>query len=190
MPVNENDIKIAAGSAIRWLRLQNPDSPKDLSRSIQALSSWKEDATEQIELLLSLQRNGHWADERQVPDTARASIALASCSMREPESIRWILDHQANGNWNNNEIDTSYALIALSDNGIRNAQGCEWLLKNYGPKWEHVGTTSLIITALKLSVFVKETKGRHLVVSGQPRNLLRHLRLDFGVCPFKTSIPW
>ena len=148
MAINENDIKIAAGSGIRWLKLQKPETLKDLSRSIHALSLWKEDAKSQIELLLSFQQNGYWIDERQIPDTARACIALASCGIKESKSIQWIQEQQVNGNWNNNEIDTSYALIALSDHGIRNETGCEWLLNNYGQQWEHVGTTSLIITAL------------------------------------------
>lgn len=139
----ENEIKKAVSSGIRWLKLQNPTSVKDLSRCIQALSLWNEDASAQKELLLSLRQNSHWITDRPIPDTARACIALA-----QPDAVKWIREQQVNGNWNNDEIDTSYALIALSDAGIRNEAGCEWLLDNYGDAWEHVGTTSLIITAL------------------------------------------
>ena len=51
-------------------------------------------------------------------------------------------------NWNNSEIDTAYALMALGECRIKNENGCNWLVSNYGKKWEHPGTTSLIITAL------------------------------------------
>ncbi|MCE8424459.1 MAG: hypothetical protein J5U17_01600 [Candidatus Methanoperedens sp.] len=148
MSAVKNEIQKAARSGIRWLKLQKPDSIKDLSRSIQALSLWKEDASRQIELLLSLRKNGYWMTDRPIPDTARACIALYSGGIIDSDYVRWIQEQQINGNWNNNEIDTSYGLIALSDHGIRNEAGCEWLLNNYGEKWEHVGTTSLIITAL------------------------------------------
>lgn len=33
--------------------------------------------------------------------------------------------------------------------GILDREGCNWLYENYGPEWEQVGTTSLIISALK-----------------------------------------
>ncbi|MDL5503296.1 MAG: hypothetical protein QSU88_08770, partial [Candidatus Methanoperedens sp.] len=29
-------------------------------------------------------------------------------------------------------------------------RGCNWIVSNYSPKWEHPGTTSLIITALSI----------------------------------------
>lgn len=148
MSVSKTDIQKAAASGIRWLELQRPPAVKDLSRSIQALSLWNKNASEQIELLLSQKTNGYWVTERPVPDTSRACTVLASCGKTTQDITGWIQEQQMNGNWNNDGIDTSYALIALSDCGITSAAGCEWLLANYGDKWEYVGTTSLIITAL------------------------------------------
>ncbi len=115
-----------------------------------------------IELLLSKKKDGFWEAEKPVLDTSRAYSALAGCGILYSDTINWILERQEDGNWNNNEIDTSYALIALGDAGIKNEPGCEWLRRNYGTKWEHAGTTSLIITALlkqnrtKYGEFIKD----------------------------------
>lgn len=118
-----------------------------------------------IEILLSREKDGFWETEKPVPDTSRACSALAGCGMIYADTINWILEQQKDGNWDNNEIDTAYALIALGDAGIKNESGCEWLRRNYGEKWEHAGTTSLIITALmkqnktKYGVFIEDRSG-------------------------------
>jgi len=130
------------------LKKQKPVAVKDISRSIQALSLWNEPASGLIELLLSMKKDGSWETDTPILDTARACSALAGCGQAQPDSFRWILNQQKNDNWNGNEIDTAYALIALGDGGVNNEAGCEWLVRNYGEKWEHAGTTSLIITAL------------------------------------------
>ncbi|KCZ70412.1 hypothetical protein ANME2D_03327 [Candidatus Methanoperedens nitroreducens] len=162
---DETDIQYAARAAIKWLKTQKPDAVKDLSRSIQALSLWNENTSDLIEILLSKRKNAFWDTDRPIPDTARAYSALAGCGIIHPETINWILKQQKNDNWNNNEIDTSYALIALGDAGIKNEQGCEWLYRNYGEKWEYAGTTSLIITALikqnhsRYREFIKDRAG-------------------------------
>lgn len=115
-----------------------------------------------IEILLSKEKDGFWETEKPLLDTARACSALAGCGIIYSDTINWILERQDDGNWNNNEIDTSYALIALGDASIKNESGCEWLRCNYGEKWEHAGTTSLIITALlkqnktKYGEFIKD----------------------------------
>lgn len=135
---------------------------KDISRTIQALSLWSETTSGLIELLLSKKKDGFWETEKPVLDTSRACSALAGCGIIHSDSINWILERQDDGSWNNNEIDTSYALIALGDASIKNESGCEWLRCNYGEKWEHVGTTSLITTALlkqnkkKYGEFIKD----------------------------------
>jgi hypothetical protein len=36
----------------------------------------------------------------------------------------------------------------IADLGLFNPEGCQWLIENYGEKWEHPGTTALVITAL------------------------------------------
>ena len=89
-----------------------------------------------------------WRTDSPLLDTSRACSALAWTGNIQSAALEWILTQQTNGSWNNSEIDTAYALIALGDSGIANEAGCQWLARNYGKKWEHVGTTSLIITAL------------------------------------------
>lgn len=95
-----------------------------------------------------MKKDAFWETDKPVLDTSRVCSALAGCGNIQSDALDWILKQQTNGNWNSNEIDTSYALIALGDCGVKNAAGCDWLMGNYGLKWEHVGTTSLIITAL------------------------------------------
>jgi squalene cyclase len=138
----------AASCGLAWLKEQEMQTVKDISRSIQALSLWNEPASILIEKLISMKKDGYWETETPINDTARADIALSGCRNIQPEIIHWIQKKQKNDNWNNNEIDTSYALISLADRGIKNENGCQWLISNYGKKWEHPGTTSLIITAL------------------------------------------
>jgi hypothetical protein len=144
----ETDIQNASTAGIEWLKKQNLATVKDLSRSIQALSLWKENIAHLIEILLSMKKGAFWETDKTLLDTARACSALAGYGIIQSDAIKWIQEQQEKDNWNNNEIDTSYALIALGDTGIKNEAGCEWLVNNYVEKWEHVGTTSLIITAL------------------------------------------
>jgi hypothetical protein len=138
----------AASCGLAWLKEQEPGAIKDISRSIQALSLWNEPASPLIEKLMSLKKGVSWETETPITDTARACIALALCGKVQPETFQWIVEQQKKDNWNNSEIDTAYALIALAYCVIKNENGCQWLVRNYGKKWEHPGTTSLIITAL------------------------------------------
>jgi len=154
--INKDDVRSAAQAGIGWLKSQRPAGVKDLSRALQALSLWNEAASDLIEILLSKKKGSFWETDKPVPDTSRAVIALAACGIKQPDAINWILERQKDSNWNGNEIDTSYALIALADAGVRNEAGCGWLVRNYGEKWEHVGTTSLIITAL-----IKQDRDRY-----------------------------
>jgi hypothetical protein len=142
------EIVIAASRGLAWLKEQEPQTVKDISRSIQALSLWDEPVSFLMEKLISMKKNGCWETETPINDTARACIALSRCRNIQSEIVHWIQKEQKKDNWNNSEIDTAYALIALGDCGIKNENGCQWLVHNYGKKWEHPGTTSLIITAL------------------------------------------
>lgn len=146
--MDEIEIIRSAHSGISWLKKQDITEIKDLSRSIQALSSWDEKTFHLMGILLTNKKGLFWETDKPLLDTARACIALSSCGITADEQLNWILDQQKNLNWGNSEIETSYALIALGDAGIKNEPGCEWLVGNYGKKWEHTGTTSLIITAL------------------------------------------
>ncbi|MFU8767328.1 MAG: hypothetical protein ACNA7I_06655 [Candidatus Methanoperedens sp.] len=146
--MNEADIQGAAQAGLNWLKQQEPVSVKGISRTLQALTVWGEDTSRLSSALLSKQKNGYWETDKTLLDTARAGSALAGCWIIQPETIRWIHERQDKGCWNENEIDTAYALIALGDMGVRDEEGCDWLCNNYTGKWEHAGTTALIITAL------------------------------------------
>ena len=150
MKVVHDDPGDAASCGLEWLKEQEQETIKDISRSIQALTLWNEPASFLIEKLLSLKKNGYWETETPLTDTARAFIALCKCGKVQQETISWIQEQQHGDNWNNSEIDTAYALMALGECRIKNEKGCNWLVSNYGKKWEHPGTTSLIITALSI----------------------------------------
>lgn len=155
--MDEKNIYISASSGITWLKNQDITEIKDLSRSIQALSSWNEKTIHLMGILLTRKKGVFWETDKPLLDTARACSALAGCGIIADEPISWILGQQKDGNWSNSEIETSYALITLGDAGIKNEDGCEWLVSNYGKKWEYIGTTSLIITALS-----KQNKDKYL----------------------------
>ncbi len=146
--MNDEDILSSASVGIDWLKNQRPASIKDISRSAQALYLWDIMPSGLIEMLLSKKKGSFWETDKPVLDTARACTALAGCGIVLSETLNWLLEQQEDNNWSNNEIDTSYALIALGDAGIKNEPACEWLLHNYAVEWEYVGTTSLVITAL------------------------------------------
>ncbi|MCX9085399.1 MAG: hypothetical protein OIN87_11455 [Candidatus Methanoperedens sp.] len=149
MGIDKKRVVTTSSRGLSWLKEQEPQTVKDISRSIQALSLWDEPASFLIEKLISMKKDGYWETETPVNDTARSCIALSMGGNIQSESMRWLQDQQKDDNWNNNEIDTAYALMALGDGRIKNENGCEWLVRNYGVKWEHPGTTSLIITALE-----------------------------------------
>ena len=128
-----------ASRGLEWLKEQEQETIKDISRSIQALSLWNEPASFLVEKLLSLKKDGYWETQTPLTDTARAFIALCECGKVQPETIRWIQEQQRDDNWNNSEIDTAYALMALGECRIKNENGCNWLVSNYGKKWEHPG---------------------------------------------------
>lgn len=138
----------SASSGIAWLKNQDITEIKDLSRSIQALTLWGEKTVHLMGILLTKKKGDFWETDKPLLDTSRACSALSCCGIIADEQLNWILEQQKDGNWGNSEIETSYALIALGDAGIKNEDGCEWLVSNYGKKWEHIGTTSLIISAL------------------------------------------
>jgi len=155
--MDEKDIYRSASSGIAWLKEQDISEVKDLSRSIQALTLWNEKTLHLIGILLTKKKGAFWETDKALLDTSRACSALASCGIIADEQLDWIIEQQNDGNWNSSEIETSYALIALGDAGMKNEQGCEWLVNNYEKKWEFIGTTSLIITAL-----IKQNKDKYM----------------------------
>ncbi len=154
--MDEKIIYDSASSGIAWLKEQDIYEIKDISRSIQALSLWNEKTLHLMGILLTRKKGPCWETDKPLLDTSRACSALAGCGIIADDQLNWILKQQNNGNWSSSEIETSYALIALGDAGRINGDGCEWLVDNYGKKWEHIGTTSLIITAL-----IKQNKERY-----------------------------
>jgi hypothetical protein len=155
--MDEKDIYISANSGIAWLKNQEITGIKDLSRSIQALSLWNEKTIHLMGILLTRKKGLFWETDKPLLDTARACSALSGCGIIADEQLDWIIGQQEDDNWGNSEIETSYALIALGDAGIKNEHGCEWLVSNYGKKWEHIGTTSLIIITL-----IKQNKEKYI----------------------------
>lgn len=156
--MDEKEIIRSANAGIKWLKNQDITEIKDLSRSIQALSIWNEKTLHLMGILLTNKKGLFWETDKPLLDTARACSALSGCGIMADEQLGWITGKQNDDNcWGNSEIETSYALIALGDAGIKNDKGCEWLVSNYGKKWEHIGTTSLIITAL-----IKQNKEKYI----------------------------
>jgi hypothetical protein len=153
----KNDITTTSTKGIEWLKNHDINEIKELCRSIQAFSLWNEKTIHLLGILLTRKKGIFWETDKPLIDTARACSALSGCGIIADEQLYWIIEKQKNGNWNHSEIETSYALIALGDAGIRNEPGCEWLISNYGKKWEYIGTTSLIITAL-----IKQNKDKYL----------------------------
>ncbi len=136
-------------ASFKWLYSQKITKVKDLARIVQASYLWNEENnhTEGLtEKLINSKTENSWNSDLR--DTSRAASALALKGIVFPDIERWVLSEQAERSWNNDVYDTTYALIALADMGSYNPEGCGWLIDNYGKKWEHPGTTALIITAL------------------------------------------
>ena len=129
-----------------WIKTQQPDSTKELSRIISACALWGIPNNDDAACLIRMKQDGAW--NGSVRETARACSALASIGIMFNDSKQWLLNHQHGGSWNGDVYDTTYALAALADMGASNKDGCRWLVDNYGADWEHVGTTALVITAL------------------------------------------
>jgi hypothetical protein len=132
-------------ASFNWLYSQDITKVKDLARVVQASYLWKE-KNSYMEKLVSLRTGDSWNDDLR--DTSRAASVLALTGTMFSEIGDWILSKQKKSSWNENVYDSTYALATLADLGFFNPEGCRWLVENYGEKWEHPGTTALIITAL------------------------------------------
>lgn len=129
-----------------WLSTQKIDSVKELASTVSAHAAWGLKNPYITNLILKMKCDS-W--NSSVRDTARACSALSAEGIifRAPE--KWLLAGKKGGSWNKDIYDTAYSLGALADMEVPDREGCDWLYKNYGPAWEQVGTTSLIISALK-----------------------------------------
>ena len=132
-------------ASFKWLYSQKISKVKDLARIVQASYLWNEE-NDYKDKLVSSKTGDTWNCDLR--DTARAASVLALTGIIFPDVERWMLSKQSDRSWNDDVYDSVYALISLADMGSYNQEGCQWLVDNYGPKWEHPGTTALIITAL------------------------------------------
>lgn len=131
--------------SFNWLLSRDITEAKELSRAMLACHLWNV-KNDMASKLIRLKKEGSW--NHSLRDTARAASALAAIGIVFLDVSKWMLSEQKEGSWNEDVYDTTYALIALADMGIENSKGCLWLTRNYGPAWEHPGTTSLILQAL------------------------------------------
>jgi hypothetical protein len=129
-----------------WLSAQQIFSVKELSSTVSAHALWNLPNPYITQLILK-KENGSW--NSSIRDTSRACSALSNEGIIFMASAKWLLSKRNNHTWNNDVYDTAYAIAALADMEIPDKKGCLWLYENYSPAWEQVGTTSLIITALK-----------------------------------------
>jgi hypothetical protein len=129
-----------------WLSTQKIESVKELASTVSAHALWGLKNPYVTNLILKMKFDS-W--NSSIRDTARACSALSAEGIifRAPE--KWLLSMKKEGSWNEDVYDTAYSLGALADMEISDREGCDWLYENYGPAWEQVGTTSLIISALK-----------------------------------------
>ncbi len=98
-----------------------------------------------------------------------------------------LLARKRENSWNRDVYDTAYALAALADMGTQDKDGCNWLSENYCPAWEQVGTTSLIITALKKQDNLAKTRTFETFIQEKARWILSKRRTDDGWKHISTS---
>ena len=151
--MEEMDIGTVASNAISWLKVQDCASFKDTTRTAQALALGDDGAGDD-ELKYKLKSDlTHVLHQSlfsclEPRDMARAVMAAAASGIRLQGIGRAFesMQHE-DGSWGD-IYDTTYILRALSLLGMQNKRGCQWIVDNYDEKWEHVGTTALIIMAL------------------------------------------
>jgi hypothetical protein len=130
-----------------WLSVQQIQSVKELSSTLSAYALWALPNPYITRLILEQENDGSW--NSSIRDTARACSALSTEGVVLMSSAKWLLARKSKNSWNMDVYDTAYALTALADMGTQDKDGCNWLYEQYCPGWEQVGTTSLIITALR-----------------------------------------
>jgi len=130
-----------------WLSAQQIQSVKELSSTLSAHALLALPNPHITRLIITQENDGSW--NSSIRDTARACSALSTEGIVFMASARWLLARKTGNSWNRDVYDTTYALAALADMGTQDRDGCRWLYEHYCPAWEQVGTTSLIITALK-----------------------------------------
>lgn len=168
----------------KWLSAQQIDSVKELSSTVAAHALWELPNPYLIQLILK-QENGSW--NSSIRDTARACSALSTEGIIFMASERWLLERKSKNLWNEDVYDTAYALGALADMGTHDIDGCRWLYENYSPAWEQVGTTSLIITALKKQEKLAESKDFEIFIEDRAEWILSRKGTEGGWEHISTS---
>ncbi|MGB9133174.1 MAG: hypothetical protein WCB90_11280 [Methanosarcina sp.] len=168
----------------KWLSAQQIDSVKELSSTVAAHALWELPNPYLIQLILK-QENGSW--NSSIRDTARACSALSTEGIIFMASERWLLERKSKNFWNEDVYDTAYALGALADMGTHDIEGCRWLYENYSPAWEQVGTTSLIITALKKQEKLAESKDFEIFIEDRAEWILSRKGTEGGWEHISTS---
>lgn len=138
-----------------WLSSQQIESVKELANTVSAHALWGL-KNPYITLLILKKEDECW--NSSIRDTARACSALSTEGIIFRAPGKWLLSRKKGGSWNEDIYDTAYSLGALADMEIPDREGCNWLYENYGPAWEQVGTTSLIISALKKQEKLTESR--------------------------------
>jgi squalene cyclase len=168
-----------------WLSSQKIDSVKELSSTLSAHALWGLPNPYIIRLILEQENNGSW--NFSIRDTARACSALSTEGIVFMSSVKWLLARKRKNSWNRDVYDTSYALAALADTGTQDRNGCNWLYENYCPSWEQVGTTSLLITALKKQDNLAKSKDFETFIREKAEWILSKRANDGGWQHISTS---
>jgi len=168
-----------------WLSDQQINSVKELSSTISAHALWRLHDPYITKLILIKEGAGFW--NSSIRDTARACSALSNEGIIFMAAERWLLARKSKGSWNEDVYDTAYALGALADMETQDRDGCQWLYEYYCPAWEQVGTTSLIIMALKKQDALSESKDFETFIRERAEWVLSRKKQDGGWEHISTS---
>lgn len=172
-------------NSFEWLSTQRIQSVKELSSTLSAHALWALPNPYITHLILEQDKDGSWSSS--IRDTARACSALSTEGIVFMASARWLFARKKENSWNKDIYDTAYALAALADMGTPDKEGCNWLYENYGPAWKQVGTTSLIIIALKKQENLAKTKDFETFIREKAKWILSKRKLDGGWEYISTS---
>lgn len=167
-----------------WLSSRQIQSVKELASTVSAHALWGLPNL-YTPLLIRKKEGNCW--NSSIRDTARACSALSAEGIifRAPE--KWLLSMKTGSSWNEDVYDTAYSLGALADMEVSDREGCGWLYENYGPDWEQVGTTSLVITALKKQDNLTESRDFEAFVRERAEWILSKRKQDGGWEHISTS---
>jgi hypothetical protein len=168
-----------------WLSAQQVESVKELSSTLSAHANWALPNPYIIRLILKQENDGSW--DSSIRDTARACSALSTEGIVFMASARWLLARKKENSWNEDVYDTAYAVAALADMGTQDKNGCNWLYEHYCPVWEQVGTTSLIIMALKKQENLTKFKTFETFIQEKAKWILSKRSSDGGWEHISTS---